>query len=101
MSEPAQQPETIMIDTLDGFVRALHAWHQNKIQLLRHMKTIPAGTEVTRNNGEPRILSGDLLEGMILGLDVALEELGELPFEAEVTFTEEQPVISSSEAKLH
>lgn len=96
-----QQPETVVIETLDGFVRALQNWHSNKVQLLKHMQQIPEGTEVTRDDGEPQALEGDLLKGFILGLEVALSEMGELPFEAEVDFTEDAKVITDPAGTTH
>jgi hypothetical protein len=96
-----KQPEAVMIDTLDGFVRALHHWHYNKVQMLKHMQTIPEGTEVSKDEGEPITLTGDVLKGFILGIEVALEEMGELPFEAEVEFTSEEPIIKDSAGNTH
>jgi hypothetical protein len=95
------QPETVMIDTLDGFVRALHAWHHNKVQMLRHLQAIPDGTEVSKDEGEAFALTGDALKGFVMGLEVALEEMGELPFEAEVDFSQEEPVIQDPAAATH
>lgn len=87
------QPEIINIDSLDKFVKALQMWHSNKVALVKHMKDIPTGTEVSSDNSpEVFTLEGDMLKGFILGLDVALSELGKLPFEAEVSFTEEEVV---------
>ena len=83
------QPETVSIDTLDQFVRALHAWHSNRVQILQHLTSIPVGTEVSGDDQVNRILEGDFREGFILGLKVALSELGELPFEVEVEYVED------------
>jgi hypothetical protein len=94
-------PETVVIETLDGFVKALQHWHHNKVQVLKHIQTIPEGTEVSLDDGEPQILTGDLLKGMIMGLEVALQEMGELPFEAEVEFNSDEPVIQDPAAATH
>jgi hypothetical protein len=103
--EVVSKPETVVIDTLDGFVRALHSWHQNKVKMLQHLKTIPEGTEVTdvKDDGteEKFVLEGDVLKGFVIGLTVALEEMGELPFEAEVDFNTDQPIITDPESKVH
>lgn len=92
--------ETVMIDSLDQFVRALHNWHHNKVQTLKHLQSIPEGTEVSEDDGTPQVLTGDLLKGFILGLTVALSEMGTLPFEAEVEFTGEN-VIQDPAATTH
>lgn len=96
-----QKPETVVIETLDGFVRALQHWHHNKVQMLKHLQTIPEGTEVTREGHDPLVLTGEALKGFILGLEVALEEVGELPFEAEVEFNSDTPVIKDPTANTH
>ena len=76
--------ETVPIDDLDHFVTLLADWHTSKVNTVKHMLTIPEGTAVTVDDGEPLQLTGDLLKGFQLGLTVALSELGELPFVAEM-----------------
>ena len=96
-----QQAEVIMIDTLDGFVKALHHWHHNKVQVIKHLQSIPEGTEVSKESEEPFVLTGDALKGFVMGLQVALEEIGELPFEAEIDFTSKEPPIKDSAGNTH
>lgn len=84
--------KTVMVDDLDQFVRVLMAWHAKKVATLRHMKDIPDGTEATQDDQEPVILTGDMLKGFRMGLEVALEEMGTLPFEAELEDAPEAPV---------
>ena len=81
-----QQTETVMVDNLDQFVTVLADWHGSKVASLKHMQTIPDGTEVAINEGASNILTGDLLKGFQLGIDLALMELGTLPF-----YTEAEP----------
>lgn len=76
--------ETVMIESLDQFVKTLSGWHESKVKMLKHLQNIPEGTEVSTGDGKPEPLSGDLRRGFIIGLTVALAELGELPFEAEL-----------------
>lgn len=71
--------ETIEVDDLDGFVKLLTKWHANKIAVLNHMLLIPEGSDMT--SGDQTIkLEGDLMAGFKAGLEVALMELGTLPF---------------------
>lgn len=79
-----QIPDTVAINDLDHFVRALTGWHSHKVKVLEHMAEIPSGTEVTFNQGPPVVLEGDLLKGFCMGLNLALMELGKLPFAAEM-----------------
>lgn len=83
------QPETVSIESLDQFVRALQLWHSKKVSILNHLLTIPEGTEVSGEDGGYKVLEWDYREGFILGLKVALSEIGELPFEAEVVFVDD------------
>lgn len=92
-----QAPQTLLVETMDDFVRLLTGWHTNKVALLTHLKEIPEGSEVSLDAEEPKVLAGEYRAGFIMGLAVALEELGKLPFEAEV---EEVPP-SSQEANPH
>lgn len=98
------KPETVMIDSLDAFVRALTHWHSHKVQVLKHMQSIPEGSEVEREiqgKKEKITLSGDMLKGFALGLELALDELGELPFEAEISFTDPDAAITDPAAMRH
>lgn len=84
-NNPEQSGEdTIIIEDVNQFVALTAAWHNKKVQTLEHMMEIPSGTEATFNKGEPMILEGDLLKGFVLGLQMALMELGTLPFKAEL-----------------
>lgn len=83
--------KTVMVESLDDFVRMLGQWHQRQVAVIKHMMDVPDGTEVTEtddNTGEPikadpLVLTGEARRGFILGLKVALNELGTMPFEVE------------------
>lgn len=79
-----QKSETVVIADMDQFIQLLSGWHQSKVQALEHMLGVPEGIEVTFNDEAPQILSGDLHKGFLMGLSLALMELGSLPFAAEV-----------------
>jgi hypothetical protein len=79
--EPAQDA--------DAFMAHLSSWHQSKLARLRHMVSIPPGTEVEildDKTGEMKnlTLDGDVLEGFKLGLRMGISEIQQLPFVAEV-----------------
>lgn len=82
---------TVMVENLNEFVAILCQWHQRQVDVIKHMMEVPDGTEVTEtddNTGEPAkadplVLTGDARRGFIIGLRVALNELGNLPFEVE------------------
>lgn len=100
--EALPNTEVVNIETLDQFVKALQVWNRNKVQLLKHMMDVPEGTEVTDDSDNSTVvLSGEARKGFILGLKVALSELGQLPFEAEVDFNSPDPVIDDAASKVH
>jgi hypothetical protein len=94
MSEATQEtkPATVEVTNLDQFVSILSGWHSNRVQTLEHMLQIPDGTEVEVKNedgsAQQHIITGDVLVGFKLGLNLSLMELGSLPF---VTETAEAP----------
>lgn len=75
--------ETLEVETLDMFVKLLTQWHASKVKVLEHMLQIPEGTEVEYAGLNSKPLTGELHLGFIIGLTVALSELGILPFVTE------------------
>lgn len=84
----SQAPQTLIVENIDQFIQLLSGWHEGKVKTLEHMLGMPEGIEVTFNDEAPQILSGDLHKGFLMGLSLALMELGTLPFGVEV---EDQP----------
>ena len=80
----SQTQETVVVADIDQFIQLLSGWHQNKVKTLEHMLGVPEGIEVTFNDEAPQILTGDLHKGFVMGLSLALMELGTLPFAAEM-----------------
>jgi hypothetical protein len=100
MTEPTQDPQipdTVPVTDLDQFVRILTDWHQTKVKTLKHMLEIPQGTVFDFNEEKDLVLQGDLHKGFMIGLTVALSELGELPFVAE-TEDDETPTTANEPA---
>jgi hypothetical protein len=92
--EETQHPATLEIEDLDMFVRMLHQWHAGKVQIIKHMLTIPDGTEMRVGDDVSVTLTGDVLAGFKAALDIALMELGTLPFVVEVTDDDEPEVVA-------
>jgi hypothetical protein len=88
MTSSIDSSATVEVENLDMFVKLLTQWHETKVKVLEHMLQIPEGTEVEYAESESKPLSGDLHQGFIIGLTVALSELGILPF---VTQSEATP----------
>ena len=85
------QPANLTVDDMDTFFMLLASWHSSKVAMLKHMLTIPEGTEVAiSGDGENTMtLIGDTLTGFRLGIELSLMELGTLPFYPEVDETDE------------
>lgn len=76
--------DLLQVEDIDQFARLITGWHRRKIAMLEHMLSVPAGTEVSLNNGQMAPLQGDLHTGYLIGLTLALTEMGALPFAAEL-----------------
>ena len=78
-----QEPNTEIIDveSLDDFVHMLVSWHGHKHAILTHMLELPDGTSMQVGEDEPVAMTGDMLAGFKAGIQLALMELGTLPFQ--------------------
>lgn len=75
------QPEAIVeVTDMDQMVRILIKWNEEKVAVLRHMIDIPEHSQVEIQNDNPLVLSGDVRRAFQLGIQMSLEELGNLPF---------------------
>jgi hypothetical protein len=81
---PEAQAESIEVQDLDAFVKILFGWHQERVKVLQHLLTIPGTGIEIELEGQDTPLVGDYHKGFIFGLNVALGELGKLPFVAEM-----------------
>ena len=62
----------------------LSSWHTKKVATLKHMQNIPETAEVSIGTDAPIVITGEFRKGFQLGISLALAELGELPFVAEL-----------------
>lgn len=89
MTEHTQ--DTVEMNDLDDFVRHLVAWHQNRMAQLNQMLGAPDEVEIrfeSENTGV--VLTGEGRKGLMAGLVVAKDLLGELPFTLSVEEPEEE-----------
>jgi hypothetical protein len=91
--EAVEQAETVQVTDLDQFVNLLIRWHDTKVRLLKHMQEIPADA-VVEIDGVDHAFTPEMRQGFNLGITIALSELGNLPFAAEV---DEEPAASNDE----
>lgn len=75
--------ETVVVTELDQFVSILIDWHEHQVATIQHLYEAPEGIEVQEEDGEPFKLEGDVRRAYQLGLQMAMEYLGKLPFNPE------------------
>lgn len=87
MTEAAnpKKPELVHVQNLDHFMFLISHWHGQKVKVLEHMLSVPAGTAMQLGEGPDVTMEGDMLEGFKAGLGLALMELGQLPFVVDAT----------------
>lgn len=83
MTEYVDTHETLEVDSLDQFVKLLVSWHTAKVALLKHMLEMPEGN-IMEVDGKDIALSGDALVAFQAGINVAISEMGQLPFTYEL-----------------
>lgn len=76
-------PKPSEVNDVNTFFLLLQGWHSERVAVLEHMLEVPEGTTVAVNESEAKAIEGDFREGFIVGLTLALMELGRLPFFAD------------------
>lgn len=73
-------PETLEVQNLEHFIAIISDWHGTRVQELEQIMQVPEGVSVTFNEDAPVDLVGDLRQGFIMGISLALMRIGTLPF---------------------
>ncbi len=81
-TQPA--PETLMVSDLDQFVKLLVGWHNQQVKTVEHFLTVPDGMVMQLGDDPEITLTGDALVAFKAGVNLALTNLGTLPFKAEL-----------------
>lgn len=76
--------DTVPIEDLDSFVRHLTAWHEVKVEALHHLLQIPEGATFTIGEDQALVLEGLAHAGFLFGVELALMQVKDLPFVAEL-----------------
>lgn len=87
----------VSIDNIDQFAAIVAAWHAERVGKIRHLLTVPEGTAFEIGEGAEAtdiVLTGDALKGFKFGIELALMQIGTLPF----LFEAEQEAASDSAA---
>ena len=78
--------EMLAVTDLDHFISLLVDWHNRQVATVKHLQTVPEGIKLIIGEGEEakeQVLEGQFLDGFKLGIDLAVNYLGTLPFKAE------------------
>lgn len=81
-----ESAELLAVTDLDHFITLLTDWHNRQVATVKHLHEVPSGITVVIGEGDDadkKTLEGEFLEGFQLGLGLALNYLGTLPFMAE------------------
>jgi hypothetical protein len=81
-TEPAEDPDTIFVTSIDDFATHIAAWHEVKVKLLKHLLRVPEGA--TFKIGEDELaLTGNAHKAFKLGIELAILQIQELPFDVD------------------
>ena len=92
-STPDTPSDMLAVNDLDHFITLLTDWHNRQVATVKHLQEVPAGIKIVLGDGEEakeHTLEGQFLEGFQLGLGLALNYLGVLPFMAE--YVDDTPI---------
>ena len=76
----SSSPTSVAINDLDLFANIVSAWHGNLMAKLKHILTVPVGMQVQIEDEEPFTLEGPAHKGFLLGMNMAIGEMQNLPF---------------------
>ena len=99
MIEQTEQPqettdEMVAVTDLDQFITLLTDWHNRQVAIVKHLNNAPQGIKILIGEGEEakeKTLEGEFLEGFQLGIGLAFNYFGTLPFMAEYVDAEPAP----------
>ena len=72
--------EIMEVENMEHFIAIMTHWHGTRVQELEQIMQVPEGVSVTFNEEAPVALVGDLRQGFIMGVSLALMRIGTLPF---------------------
>jgi hypothetical protein len=93
MEQRIEAEEMIYTDSITAVLGHITTWHERQVALLKHLLSTPVGTSVTigeADEAETIVLEGYPHKAFILGLEVALMQFKELPFQVEYEEEEDE-----------
>ena len=78
------EDRTFEVTQVNQFAEILSNWHATRVTRVRQLLEVPDGTVMKVGEDKEIVLTGDVLTGLKTGVEMALMELGELPFKLHV-----------------
>jgi hypothetical protein len=95
--ESPKEDQLVTINTVGQFAQILAAWHANQCSVVKHLLELPEGAEFKIGDEDQErdlVLTGDTMAGFKFGIEMAMMQLGTLPFVAEVEDPAPEPVLA-------
>lgn len=86
------EAETFPITDVNHFAQLIGTWHKRHVMRVAHYLNVPEGLEVKIDEDQPIVLTGDAYKAFLIAINLSLNELGTLPFVAEMEPEEDPPV---------
>lgn len=80
----------LIVNGLDEFLPVLMDWHEKQVAIVEHLRMVPVGIEVEIEGSAPFTLTAESHRAFQMGIELSLQYLGSLPFQAEY---EEEPTL--------
>lgn len=93
-TEVSDEP-TIGITSVNTFAQLIIGWHRRRVLATAHFLEVPEGQEVQIGDDPPITLTGDAHKAFLIGINLSLNELGTLPFVAEVVKDEPEVEVAA------
>lgn len=90
--------ETVPINDVNQLAQLFMAWHKRQVAKVEHYLQVPEGQEIQIGQNPPFILEGNMMVAFKAAINLALNDLGTLPFAAETEPAEANPTPADTSA---
>jgi len=81
-TQAVNDDELLAISDMDQMVDLVTNWHAHQVATVMHLLEVPDSVSIVMEGEEPFAITGDIQKGYNLGITLALNYLGKLPFTA-------------------
>lgn len=83
-AQHALPEDSIPVENLNDFVRMLAGWHANAVTKVQHLQQVPVDSVFQVEDETEIVMTPPVLAGFKLGIELAMDQLGTLPFAVEL-----------------